>query len=58
MIKQIEDLTLIKSLGSGDFGEVFLSTKKGRNKYFAAKKIDRITADQTEIIKYLSYFSY
>ena len=53
MIKQIEDLTLIKSLGSGDFGEVFLSTKKGRNKYFAAKKIDRITADQTEIIKYL-----
>ena len=37
MIKQIDNITLIKSLGIGSFGEVFLSTKKGRNEYFATK---------------------
>ena len=53
MIKQIEDLTLIKNLGSGSFGEVFLSTKKGRNEYFATKKIDRFSADRPGRFKYL-----
>lgn len=35
---QIEDVTLLKCLGKGSFGEVYLSTKKGRNQYFATKK--------------------
>ncbi len=49
----IDDVTLIKSLGKGSFGEVFLSTKKGRKEYFATKKIDRKIADNPNLIKYL-----
>ena len=48
----IDDVTLIKSLGKGSFGEVFLSTKKGRKEYFATKKIDRKLADKPNLIKY------
>ena len=50
---QIEDLTLIKLLGRGSCGEVYLSKKRGKNEYFATKKIDRITADQENTKKYL-----
>ena len=49
---QIEDLTLLKCLGKGSFGEVFLSTKKGKKELFATKKIDRVKADQPSIKKY------
>ena len=49
---QIEDITLLKCLGKGSFGEVYLSTKKGRNQYFATKKMDRKQADQPSIRKY------
>jgi serine/threonine protein kinase len=38
-MKQIEDITLIKLLGKGSYGEVYLSKKKGRNEYFATKKM-------------------
>ena len=51
-LNQIDDITLIKSLGSGSFGEVFLSTKKGKKEFFATKKIDRKTADQPSFKKY------
>ena len=51
-LNQIEDITLIKSLGKGSFGEVFLSTKKGKKEFFATKKIDRKTADQPSFKKY------
>ncbi len=36
---QIEDITLLKELGSGTFGKVYLSTKKGIPKNFATKQI-------------------
>ena len=49
---QIEDITLLKCLGKGSFGEVYLSTKKGRNQYFATKKMDRKQADQPSVRKY------
>ena len=49
---QVEDLTLLKCLGKGSFGEVFLSTKKGKKGLFATKKIDRVKADQPSIRKY------
>ena len=49
---QIEDVTLLKCLGKGSFGEVFLSTKRGRNQYFATKKMDRKQADQPSVRKY------
>jgi serine/threonine-protein kinase ULK/ATG1 len=51
-MQQLDDLTLIKRLGKGSFGEVFLTTKKGRNIYYATKKIERKIADKPEIKKY------
>jgi serine/threonine protein kinase len=47
-----DDLTLIKLLGKGSFGEVYLSTKKGRNRYFATKKIKRQIMDKPSLKKY------
>ena len=51
-MQQIDDLTLIKFLGKGSFGEVFLSTKRGSSQYYATKKIDRATADKPSFRKY------
>ena len=51
-MQQVDDITLIKCLGKGSFGEVYLSTKKGRKEYFATKKIDRKTADKPSLKKY------
>ena len=53
-MQQIEDLTLLKLLGKGSFGEVYLSTKKGKPDYFATKKIDRKIADKPGFQKYLN----
>ena len=52
MNTQIEDLTLIKILGKGSYGEVFLSTKRGKSELFATKKISRAQADQPSFKKY------
>ena len=49
---QIEDITLLKCLGKGAFGEVFLSTRKGKREYFATKKMDRKKADKPGVRKY------
>ena len=51
-MKQIDDLTFIKILGKGAFGEVFLTTKRGRREYFATKKLDRSQIDNTSLQKY------
>ena len=51
-MQQIDDLTLIKCLGKGSFGEVYLSKKKGKQAYFATKKISRAQADQPSLRKY------
>ena len=53
MSQKVEDLTLIKFLGKGAFGEVYLSQKTNSNKYFATKKIDRKIADRPKLQKYL-----
>lgn len=37
----IHDLTLIKSIGKGSFGEVFLTSKAGTDKKFATKKVQK-----------------
>lgn len=50
---QVEDITLLKLLGSGAFGEVYLSSKNGTTKKFATKKIKRYLIDQPGINKYL-----
>ena len=52
-MQQVDDITLKKFLGKGSFGEVYLSTKRGRTGYFATKKIDRKTADKPSFKKYL-----
>ena len=52
MSNVIDNITLIKLLGKGSFGEVYLSTKKGKNEYFATKKISRAQADQPSVRKY------
>ena len=52
MNAQIDDITLLKCLGKGAFGEVFLSVRKGKREYFATKKIDRKKADKPGIKKY------
>ena len=49
----VDDLTLIKLLDKGSFGEVYLTKKKGRSEFFATKKIDRKVADRPDISKYL-----
>ena len=54
MNTQIDDLTLIKCLGKGSFGEVYLSSKRGRQGYFATKKISRAKADQPSLRKYFT----
>ena len=37
----IDDLTLIKLLGKGSYGEVYLTSKAGKSELFATKKMDR-----------------
>ena len=49
----IDDLTLLKCLGKGTYGEVFLTSKAGKSQLFATKKMDRAYADQPHVSKYL-----
>ena len=50
---QVDNLVLEKRLGGGAFGEVFLTKKKGDNKYYATKKYEREKVEKTEFMKYL-----
>jgi serine/threonine protein kinase len=49
----IDELTLLKFLGKGSYGEVFLTKKEGKSELFATKKMDRKFADQPQVSKYL-----
>ena len=51
-MQQLDDLTLIQCIGQGSFGEVYLSTIKGKSKYFATKKIKKEIADKPNFKKY------
>ena len=48
----VDNLTLMKRLGKGSFGEVFLTSKKGSTELFATKKMDRKYADSPGVRKY------
>ena len=49
----IDDLTLIKLLGKGSYGEVYLTSKAGKSELFATKNMDRKYADKPNASKYL-----
>ena len=51
MYQQIGDITLLKLLGKGSYGEVYLSLKQNSKKLFATKKVKRKKADD-EMTKY------
>ena len=40
-IQHVDDYLLIKSIGKGNFGEVFLTQKQGYPQYYATKKMER-----------------
>ena len=48
----IEDLTLLKCLGRGAFGEVYLTSKKGTQQKFATKKISKKLCKNSKYKKY------
>ena len=51
---QIEDLVLLKPVGKGAFGEVFLTTKRGTQQQFATKKVQKSVVLQEKIKKYFN----
>ena len=51
---KIEDIVLIKSIGKGAFGEVFLTSKKGTKKQFATKKVQKSVALDEKVKKYFN----
>ena len=52
MSKKIKNITLLKFLGKGAYGTVYLSTKDGKPGYFATKQIERSMADKPSFYKY------
>ena len=48
----VENLTLIKCIGKGAFGEVYLTSKQGCKEKFATKKMDKKYANQPKVRKY------
>ena len=48
----LNDLTFIKIIGKGSFGEVYLTSKTGCSEFFATKIIKKSMAESTKIKKY------
>ena len=48
----IDEYKLIKAIGQGAFGEVYLTTKQGTKQLFATKKVPKIKADSPNARKY------
>ena len=49
---QLDEYTLTKVLGKGTFGDVLLTKKKGSNKSYATKRINRELAEHPQYCKY------
>lgn len=50
----VEDLTLIKTIGKGAFGEVFLTSKTGTQEKFATKKVKKSLVMSEKVKKYFN----
>ena len=50
----IDGLFLIKCIGKGEFGEVFLTSKKGTDQMFAVKKVSKSLVLQDKVKKYFN----
>ena len=48
----IDEFTLLKCIGKGAFGEVYISSKQGSQQLFATKKVPKSKADSPAIKKY------
>ena len=51
-MQKIGDITLLKELGKGTMGTVYLSQKEGKKDYLATKVIERAKADRPQVRKY------
>ena len=54
MYQNIDDLTRVKFLGGGTFGDVFLYKQNNSNKFYAVKMIDKNRAKYSKYFKYLN----
>ena len=50
----VEDLTLIKQIGKGSFGEVFITSKAGTKELFATKKVKKSMVMAEKVKKYFN----
>ena len=50
---KVQNLTLIKFIGKGAFGEVFLTNIDGDKKLYATKRMDRAYSDRPDNFKRL-----
>ena len=50
----VEDLTLIKTIGKGAFGEVYLTSKSGSAEKFATKKVKKSVVMSDKVKKYFN----
>lgn len=50
----VEDLTLIKQIGKGSFGEVFITSKAGTKELFATKKVKKSMVMTEKVKKYFN----
>ena len=50
----VEDLTLIKQIGKGSFGEVFITSKAGTKELFATKKVKKSMVTAEKVKKYFN----
>ena len=51
----VDDLYLLKVIGKGNYGQVFLTQRKGRPEFYATKKMDRTVFEMPENKKRLLY---